>query len=148
MPLKEELTQAMKTAMREKQKLRLGTIRMALAAIKQVEIDDKKTLDDGEIIKILTKLIKQRKESAKQYTEAQRNDLAEQELSEITVLEDFMPQMLDQAAIEQAVRKAVEESGASSVKDTGKVMGLLKAELAGKADMGLVSQCVKAALSA
>lgn len=147
MSLKDDLNAAMKTAMREKAKDRLTTIRMALAAIKQVEIDDRVTLDDETIINLLTKLVKQRKDAATQYEDGGRPELAEKEKFEMGVLQEFLPTLMDKAEVEAAVKAAIAETGASSPKDMGKVMGILKAQLAGKADLSDVSQCVKAQLA-
>jgi uncharacterized protein YqeY len=148
MSLKDDLTAAMKTAMREKAKDRLTTLRMALAAIKQVEIDDQTTLDDEAITALLSKLVKQRKDAAKQYDEGDRPELAEKERFEMEVLKEFLPTLMDSEAITAAAQAAIAETGASSPKDMGKVMGILKAQLAGKADLSEVSQCVKNLLTA
>ncbi len=147
MSLKDNLTAAMKTAMREKAKDRLTTLRMALAAIKQVEIDDRTTLDDTAITSLLSKLVKQRKDAAAQYEEGGRPELAEKEKFEMTVLQEFLPTLMGAAEVEAAVQAAITETGASSPKDMRKVMGILKAQLAGKADLSDVSQCVKAQLT-
>lgn len=147
MSLKDDLTAAMKTAMREKAKDRLTTLRMALAAIKQVEIDDQTTMDDAAITSLLTKLVKQRKDAATQYEEGGRPELAEKEKFEMTVLQEFLPTLMDKADVEKAVQAVITETGASSPKDMGKVMGILKTQLAGKADLSDVSQCVKAQLT-
>jgi len=147
MSLKDDLTAAMKTAMREKAKERLTTLRMALAAIKQIEIDEQTTLDDEAITNVLSKLVKQRKDAATQYEEGGRPELAEKEKQEMVVLKEFLPTLMDQAAIEMAAKAAIEQTGANSPKDMGKVMGILKAQLAGKADLSEVSQCVKALLA-
>ena len=147
MSLKETLNAAMKTAMREKQKDRLTTIRLALAAIKQVEIDERITVDDAGIIGILTKLVKQRKDAAEQFDAGGRPELAEKERAESVVLQEFMPQQMSRADIEVHVKQAIEQTGAQSAKDMGKVMSVLKPALTGKADLSEVSQCVKALLS-
>jgi uncharacterized protein YqeY len=147
MSLKDDLTAAMKTAMREKAKERLTTLRMALAAIKQIEIDEQTTLDDEAITNVLSKLVKQRKDAATQYEEGGRPELAEKEKQEMVVLKEFLPTLMDQAAIEMAAKAAIEQTGANSPKDMGKVMGILKTQLAGKADLSEVSQCVKALLA-
>lgn len=145
--LKQEITAAMKDAMRAKDKERLGTIRLALSEIKRVEVDERIDPDDTRIISILDKMVKQRRESIKQYEAAERQELADKEKAEIEVLQDFLPKALTEAEIEAIVSAAMTESGATSMKDMGKVMGLVKPQVIGKADMGAVSQKIKAALS-
>ncbi|MEJ2669351.1 MAG: GatB/YqeY domain-containing protein [Gammaproteobacteria bacterium] len=147
MSLKDALNTAMKTAMREKQKSRLTTIRMALAAIKQVEIDEQTTLDDAAISTLLTKLVKQRKDAAALYESGDRPELAEQERAEMAVLQEFLPTLMDKTEIEAIVKRVITETGAHSAKDMGKIMGVLKPQLSGKADLSEVSQCVKALLT-
>ena len=147
MSLSDKLKDAMKQAMRDKDKLRLGTIRMALAAIKQIEVDERITLDDDGIIKVLTKLVKQRKDSVQQYTDANRPELAEAEAAEIEVLKDFLPQALTEQEIAQLIDKAITELGATGMQDMGKVMGQLKPVMQGRADMAVVSGIIKARLS-
>lgn len=137
----------MKTAMRAKDAARLSTVRLALAAIKQREVDTRAELGDAEVLAVLEKMIKQRRESIAQYEQAGRKDLADAEKAELAVLSAYLPQQLGDAELDQAVAAAVAESGASGVKDMGKVMALLKSRLAGKADMGKVSGLVKAKLS-
>lgn len=146
--LKQKIQDEMKAAMRAKETLKLGTIRMLMAAIKQREIDEKITLDDGNILSVINKMIKQRRESHKQFIEANRPELAEKEQQEIEVLEAYLPPQLTDAEIDSAVAAAISAAGASSMKDMGKVMGSLKAELEGKADMSAVSAIVKAKLAA
>ncbi|NTS78149.1 GatB/YqeY domain-containing protein [Catenovulum sp. SM1970] len=148
MSLLDQLKDAQKDAMRAKEKVRLGTIRMALAAIKQIEIDEKKTLNDDEIISVLTKMVKQRKDSFNQYTDAGREELAQVEADEIAVIESFLPAQLDEAELANLVKDAVAQSGAAGMQDMGKVMAVLKPQVQGRADMGVVSQQVKAALTA
>lgn len=145
--IKEQLNQAVKDAMRAKDKERLGTLRMATAAIKQVEVDERIDVDDARVLAILDKLIKQRKDAATQFTEADRQDLADKELAEIEVLQVFMPQPLSEAEITALIDEAITASGAQSMQDMGKVMGLVKPKVQGRADMGQVSQAVKARLS-
>ena len=147
MSLSDKLKDAMKQAMRDKDKLRLGTIRMALAAIKQIEIDERITLDDDSIIKVLTKLVKQRKDSVQQYTDANRPELAEAEAAEIEVLKDFLPQALTEQEIAQLIDKAITELGATGMQDMGKVMGQLKPVMQGRAYIAVVSGIIKARLS-
>jgi uncharacterized protein YqeY len=137
----------MNTAMRAKDSARLGTIRLLQAAMKQKEVDERITLDDAAVIVIVDKLIKQRKDSVTAYVQAQRQDLADQETSEIKVLEAYLPQRLSPEEIQAAVKAIVTQVGASGPGDMGKVMGAVKAQLAGKADMGLVSAAVKSALA-
>ncbi len=147
MSLKDQITEDMKTAMRAKDSARLGTIRLLQAAMKQKEVDERVTLDDAAVIAIVDKLIKQRKDSVTAYVQANRQDLADQESSEIKVLEAYLPQRLSPEEIQAAVKAIVAQVGASGTGDMGKVMGAVKAQLAGKADMGLVSAAVKAALA-
>ena len=144
--LKEQLTQAMKDAMKAKEKERLSVIRMALAAFKQVEVDERIEVDDARSLVIIDKMVKQRKDSAEQFTQGGREDLAEKELAEIEVLKDFLPEAMDSAAIETLVKAAIEESGAEGMKDMGKVMAIVKPQAQGRADMGEVSKKVKALL--
>jgi len=144
--LKEQITSAMKTAMREKDKARLGVIRLMLAAIKQIEIDERKELDDAETLAVLDKMLKQRRESIKQYEAAARQDLLEQEQYEVGVIQDFMPAQLDEAEIDSIIDAAIAETGATSMKEMGKVMGIIRPQLQGRADMGAVSGKIKARL--
>ena len=145
--LKDHITEDMKTAMRAKDSERLGTIRLLLAACKQREVDERIVLDDAAVVALVDKLIKQRKDSVAAYLQAQRQDLADKESAEIKVLEGYLPQRMDAAEIAQAVRTIVTELGATGPGDMGKVMGAAKTQLAGKAEMGLVSAAVKAALA-
>jgi uncharacterized protein YqeY len=147
MSLKERITEDMKNAMRAKDAERLGTIRMLLAAMKQKEVDERVELDDAMVVAIVDKLIKQRKDAAQQYEAGARQDLADKEKSEIVVLEAYLPQRLTADEVAAAVKAIVAELGASGPGDMGKVMGAVKAQLAGKADMGQVSAAVKAALA-
>jgi uncharacterized protein YqeY len=137
----------MKAAMRARDAARLSAIRLILAAIKQKEVDERVELSDAEVIGVLEKMIKQRRESIAQYEKAARTDLAEAEKFELGVLSAYLPQQLGEAQIQNAIQAAVTETGASGVKDMGKVMALLKTRLAGRADMGKVSALVKARLS-
>jgi len=147
MSLKDQITEDMKTAMRAKDSARLGTIRLLQAAMKQKEVDERVTLDDAAVIAIVDKLIKQRKDSVAAYEQANRQDLAAVEAAEIDVLKAYLPQRLSADEIAAEVRAIVSEIGASGPGDMGKVMGVVKARLAGKAEMGLVSAAVKAALN-
>lgn len=147
MSLKTQLTEDMKTAMRAKDQVSLSTIRLINAAIKQFEVDERTEADDAKVISILTKMVKQRKDSAKIYTEAGRQDLADKENAEIEILNRYLPQMMSAEEIKTAVEAAVAETGASGMADMGKVMGVLKTRLAGKADMGEVNRILKAALT-
>jgi uncharacterized protein YqeY len=134
--------------MKAKEKERLGTIRLILAALKQVEVDERIELDDERIVVILDKMLKQRRESIKQYRDANREDLAVIEEAEIRVIQDFLPQPLTEQEIDAMITAAIAESGAASVKDMGKVMGLLKPKMQGCADMAVVGVKIKAALAA
>ena len=147
MSLKLRITDDMKAAMRAKETARLGTIRLLLAAIKQKEVDERTELDDAAVSRIVEKLIKQRKDSISQFQAAGRDDLVAAEQAELVVLQAYLPEQLSPAEVEAAVLAAIAESGASSAKDMGKVMGLLKARLAGRADMGQVSALIKARLA-
>lgn len=148
MSLKTQLTEDMKTAMRAKDQVSLSTIRLINAAIKQFEVDERTEADDAKVISILTKMVKQRKDSAKIYTEAGRQDLADKENAEIEILNRYLPQMMSAEEIKTAVEAAVAETGASGMADMGKVMGVLKTRLAGKADMGEVNKVLKTVLTA
>jgi uncharacterized protein YqeY len=148
MSLKDQITEDMKTAMRAKDAVRLSTIRMLLAACKQREVDERIVLDDAAVVAIVDKLIKQRKDSISQFTAAGRMDLADKESFELTVLEAYLPQRLSADEVQAQVDAIVNELGASGPGDMGKVMGVVKQRLAGKADMGIVSAAVKASLTA
>lgn len=147
MSLKEQITEDMKSAMRAKDSERLGTIRLLLAAAKQKEVDERIILDDATVISIIDKLIKQRKDSVEAYVKAERQDLADKESAEIQVLSAYLPQRMSNDEILAAVATIVSTLGATGPGDMGKVMGAIKSQLAGKADMALVSQAVKSALS-
>ena len=148
MSLKTQLTEDMKTAMRAKDQVSLSTIRLINAAIKQFEVDERTEADDAKVISILTKMVKQRKDSAKIYTEAGRQDLADKENAEIEILNRYLPQMMSAEEIKTVVEAVITEIGASGMADMGKVMGVLKTRLAGKADMGEVNKVLKTALTA
>jgi uncharacterized protein YqeY len=147
MSLKERITEDMKAAMRAKESHKLTTIRMLLAAVKQKEVDERVVVDDVALVAIVDKLIKQRKDSLSQFSAAGRMDLADKEAAELLVLEAYLPQRLSAAEIDAAVAAIVAETGAKGAGDMGKVMGAVKAQLAGKADMALVSAAVKNALN-
>ncbi len=134
--------------MKSGDKARLGTIRMILAAIKQIEVDERIELDDNRIIAVLDKMLKQRRESIRQYRDANRVDLAEIEEAEIQIIQAFLPQALSDEEIQQMIEQAIAETDASSIKDMGKVMGILKPKMQGRADMAVVSAQIKSALSA
>jgi len=145
--LKERITEDMKAAMRASDKERLSTIRMAQAAIKQREVDERVVLDDAQVIAVLEKMVKQRRESVVQFEQGGRTDLADKEKAEIALLQSYLPAQLSAAEIDAIVGEAIAATGAVSVKDMGKVMGLVKAKAAGRADMGAVSARIKAALA-
>jgi uncharacterized protein len=146
MSLRDRITEDMKTAMRAKDAERLGTIRFLLAAIKQREVDERIVLDDVQVVGVLDKLVKQRKDSIAAFTQAGRTDLVAKETAEMKVLEDYLPQRLSADEVAVEVARIVKELGAAGPGDMGKVMGAVKAQLAGKADMGMVSAAVKGAL--
>lgn len=147
MALLEQLQEAQKDAMRAKDKLRLGTIRLALAEIKQRQIDSQLVPDDTNILPVLTKMVKQRKESASQYSAAGRQDLADIELAEIVIVEQFLPQALSQAELDDLVQQAITAVAASGMQDMAKVMAQLKPQVQGRTDMAVLSQVIKARLS-
>ena len=147
MSLKEQITEDMKNAMRAKDSERLGTIRLLQAAMKQKEVDERIELDDAAVIAIVDKLIKQRKDSIAAFEGAGRQDLADKEKAEMAVLTAYLPERMSAEEVATAVKAIVAELGASGPGDMGKVMGAVKAQLAGKADMGQVSAAVKAALA-
>lgn len=147
MALIEKLKDEQKLAMKAKDKLRLGTIRLALSEIRQREIDGHTTLSDDDIIAVLTKMVKQRRDSVVQFSAAGRDDLADKESAEILVLDDFMPQALTDEEVAELLDKAIIESGAAGMQDMGKVMSVLKPQIQGRADMGKVSQLVKSKLA-
>jgi uncharacterized protein len=147
MPLKERITEDMKGAMRAGEKERLGTIRLVLAAIKQREVDERIALDDGQVLAVLEKMIKQRKESIAQFESGGRADLVAKEQAELVVLQAYLPAQMNEAEIDALIAEAVAATGASSIKDMGKVMGIVKAKAQGKADMGAVSARIKQKLS-
>jgi uncharacterized protein YqeY len=148
MSLKAQVTEDMKTAMRAKDTARLGTIRLLLAAIKQREVDERIELDDTQVIEVIEKMLKQRRDSIAQYKTANRQDLVDVEEYEATVLQAYLPQPLTEAEVSALLDKVVTETGASGMKDMGKVMATIKPLVVGRADMGKISGLIKAKLSA
>ena len=146
MALKIQITEDMKSAMRSKDSLRLGTIRLLLAAIKQKEVDERIELIDADIVSIIDKMLKQRRDSISAFSKAARKDLVEKEEFELKVLQAYMPQQLTEQEVEKAIVDAIKSAGAISMKDMGAIMSILKPELAGKADMADVSQKIKTKL--
>ncbi len=147
MTLKDRITEDMKQAMRNKESARLSAIRLLLAAIKQREVDERTTLDDAQIVAVVDKMIKQRRESIAQYEKAARQDLVDAESFELQVLQAYLPQQLSEAEVEAIVSQGIAEAGAKAVADMGKVMNLIRPKLAGRADMGKVSALVKSRLA-
>ena len=145
--LTDRIKDDMKSCMKAGNKARLGVIRLILAAVKQVEVDERIQLDNDRVILVLDKMLKQRRESIRQFADAGRHDLVAIEEAEVLVIQDFLPQALSEEEVDAMVSDAVIESGAESVKDMGKVMGLLKAKMQGRADMSVVSAKIKAALA-
>ena len=145
--LKKLITNDMKLALKAQDKSALKAIRMILGAIKQKEIDERIDLDDIQVMAVIQKMVKQRKDSISQFSDAGRTDLVEVEEAELSIINNYMPKQLSEAEIEAAVVKAISDSGADSMKDMGKLMGILKGQLDGQADMGLVSQLIKSKLS-
>lgn len=146
-PIKARITEDMKSAMRAQDKDRLSTIRLILAEFKKIEVDERIELDEGRSLAVLEKMIKQRKDSIQQFTAAGRQELADKEAAEVTVIQAYMPARLGEAEILALVTAAIQQTGAASAQDMGKVMGVLKPQLQGKADMGEVSKLVKNKLS-
>lgn len=146
MSLKQRLTDDMKAAMKGGDKERLAVIRLVNAAIKQREVDERIQLDDTQVLSVLEKMIKQRRDSVRQYEAANREDLAAIERFEISVIQDYMPQALSEVEIDALIEAAIAETGAASGRDMGKVVGALKPKVAGRADMGAVSARIKARL--
>ena len=147
MSLKQRIQDDMKTAMKARDQDRLLTIRMLLAAMKQKEVDERVELDDAAVVAITDKLVKQRKDSIEAYLSAGRKDLADKEQAEMIILQGYMPEQLSKEAVEAVIQKTIASIGASGPQDMGKVIGALKPQLAGRADMGMVSGLVKAALN-
>jgi len=145
--LKVRITEDMKSAMKAKDKDALKAIRMILGAINQKEVDDRIELDDTQVLAVIQKMVKQRKDSISQFKDAGRTDLVDVEEAELTIINNYMPKQLSEAEIATAVDKAIADTGASSMQDMGKLMGLLKGQLDGKADMGAISSLIRAKLS-
>jgi len=146
MSLKGQITEDMKSAMKAGEKDRLKVVRLILAAIKQVEVDKRIELDDAAVLSVLDKMVKQRRDSVEQFQKGNRNDLADIELAEIAVLDDYLPEQLSDAELDAMIDAAIASTGAESIRDMGKVMGQIKAQAAGAADMGAVGAKVKARL--
>ncbi|MEJ2567111.1 MAG: GatB/YqeY domain-containing protein [Gammaproteobacteria bacterium] len=146
--LKQRIESDMKEAMRAKDKDRLGTIRLVLAAIKQREVDERITLADTDILAVLDKMVKQRRDSIAQFQQAGRQELADKEAAEVKVIQEYLPAALSEDEVDTLIAEAIATSGAASPQDIGKIMALLKPQLQGRADMGLVSRKVKEKLSA
>lgn len=146
--LKDRINEAVKAAMRTADKARLSTLRMVMAAIKQREVDERRELSNADVVAVLGKMIKQRRESSAQYHDAGRQDLADKEQAEIDCISGFMPQPLSDAEVDQLIDAAIAETQAKSVKDMGKVMGVLKSKVQGRAELGAISARVKARFSA
>ena len=147
MALREQLNEDIKTAMKAREQDRLAALRLLLSAVKQREVDERITLDDGGVVATIEKMIKQRKDSISQYEKAARQDLADKEKYEISVLEAYMPKQMSEDEVRAVIDAAVASTGAKGPADMGKVMGLVKPQLAGRADMGKVSGLVKARLA-
>jgi uncharacterized protein YqeY len=147
MSLKQQITEDMKAAMRARETARLGAIRLLLAAMKQREVDERIELTDADVVAIIEKMLKQRRDSISQYKAANRQDLVDVEEFEVTVLQGYMPQQLSEAEIASAIAEAIAATGAAGPQDMGKVMGVVKPKLAGRADMGKVSGLIKAQLT-
>ena len=145
--LKKRITDDMKSAMQSKDKQALKAVRLILGAIKQKEVDDRIELDDVQVMAVIRKMVKQRKDSISQFSDAGRADLVEVEEAELVVINRYMPEQLSDEEVRAVVDKAITDSGADSMKDMGKLMGMLKGQLDGKADMGLVSRLIKDKLS-
>jgi len=148
MPMKGQITEDMKTAMKAGEKDRLKVVRLMLAAIKQIEVDTRTELDDAAVLAVITKMVKQRHDSIEAFEKGNREDLVAIERAEILVLEDYLPEQLSAADLAALVDEVIQSTGATSIRDMGKVMGQIKAKAAGRADMGAVSATVKERLSA
>jgi uncharacterized protein YqeY len=146
MSLKDQITEDMKSAMKAGDKDRLKVVRLMLAAIKQIEIDKRIELDDAAVLTVLDKMVKQRRDSVEQFQKGNRNDLADIELAEIVILENYLPEKLSDEELDAMIDEAIRSTGAESIRDMGKVMGQIKAKAAGRADMGAVGARVKARL--
>lgn len=147
MTLKEQITEDMKTAMRAGDKSRLGVIRLILAALKQREVDERIVLDDSQVLAVLEKMLKQRRDSVEQFSAAAREDLAAIERAEMEVIQTYLPAALSDAEVEQIISAAISTSGAAGPKDMGKVIGLVRPQVTGRADMGQISELIKRKLA-
>lgn len=145
--LKEQLSNAVKEAMRNKDKLRLTTLRMAQAAVKQIEIDERRELDDDEVLKVLDKMLKQRRDAASQYDDAGREELGDKERAEMVIIEEFMPAALTEDDLDALIRMTISSTDAQGMQDMGRVMNELKPQVVGRVDMGHLSKKVRAALA-
>jgi uncharacterized protein YqeY len=145
--IKERITEDMKTAMRSQEKERLVTIRLILAALKQREVDERIILSDEQVLAVLDKMVKQRRDSIKEFEAGNRPDLVEKEAKEVAIIQQYLPAQLSEAEIEALINSSIQEAGATSAKDMGKVMGILKPKVQGRADVGVVSNKVKEKLS-
>ena len=146
MSLKDQITEDMKSAMKAGEKDRLKVVRLIRAAIKQIEVDKRIELDDAAVLTVLDKMVKQRRDSVEQFQKGNRQDLADIELAEIVILEDYLPEQLSDEELDAMIDEAISSTGAESIRDMGKVMGQIKAKAAGRADMGAVGARVKARL--
>jgi len=147
MTLKSQIQEDMKSAMKAGDKDRLKVVRLLLAAVKQVEVDERVEMDDAAVLSVINKMVKQRRDSVTQFRDGGRNDLADIELAEIAVLEQYLPEQLSEDEIDTLIQKAIDESGAETIREMGKVMALVKSAAQGRADMGQVGARVKARLS-
>lgn len=147
MQLKVQIQDDMKSAMKAGDKHRLGVVRMILAAIKQIEVDERKELEDSDVLTVLNKMVKQRRDSVSQFRQGGREDLADKELSEIEILETYLPEQMSDAELDALVEQVITETGAESIRDMGKVMGAIRVRAAGQVDMGAVGAIVKARLA-
>lgn len=144
--LKEQITEAMKDAMRAREKERLGTIRLILSEVKRIEVDERIDIDDTRLLAVLDKMVKQRRDSISQFEQAGRQELADKEQTEIVVIQDFLPQPLSEEELAVMIDDTIASVGAESMKDMGKVMGIIKPQIQGRADAGVVSGMIKAKL--
>jgi len=144
--LKQSITDAMKAAMRAREKERLGVIRLMLAEFKRIEVDERIELDDARVLTVLDKMSKQRRDSAQQFTDAGRQELADQENFELTIIAEYLPEQLSEEELIVIIDKAIADSGAESMRDMGKAMGLIKPQVQGRADMGLIGKMIKSKL--
>lgn len=147
MTLKVQIQDDMKSALKAGDKHRLGVVRLILAAIKQIEVDERRELAEADVLAVLNKMVKQRRDSVSQFRQGGREDLADKELSEIAVLETYLPEQMSEAEVEALIEQVINETGAQSIRDMGKVMGAVKSRAQGKADMGAVGAKVKARLA-